>query len=374
MPENASTTIPGAGRRCNQPTSGSRGNAAASPKRWRRLWIEPRKKQVVEELGQIFEDSGAVVVCHYAGMTRRRDVRTYRGQDARSRRVGPRRQEPARQDRLEGKPCEGVEGPSHEGQTVLGYAEDPVAPAKVIDELRQEEREARDRRRRDGRGRSWTSRRRRSLAMPSREEVLSLDRRCAHGAGAQHRLVRSRAGEQLAARVIRPMAEREERVGSLRLIDEMRGRGRARSATEHEDFSEGAETMADLKKLAEEIVEPHPARGQRAEEHPQGRVRHRARRGRRGDDGRARGAATAAARPRPRRRPSSTSSWSKPATRRSTSSRRSAPSPASGLKEAKDLVEAGGKAVKEGAPKDEAEEIKKKLEEVGARSSSSSRL
>jgi len=37
-----------------------------------------------------------------------------------------------------------------------------------------------------------------------------------------------------------------------------------------------------------------------------------------------------------------------------------------GLKEAKDLVEAGGKAVKEQAPKAEAEEIKKKLEEVGA--------
>jgi large subunit ribosomal protein L7/L12 len=37
-----------------------------------------------------------------------------------------------------------------------------------------------------------------------------------------------------------------------------------------------------------------------------------------------------------------------------------------GLKEAKDLVEAGGKAVKEGIPKAEAEEIKKKLEEAGA--------
>ena len=37
-----------------------------------------------------------------------------------------------------------------------------------------------------------------------------------------------------------------------------------------------------------------------------------------------------------------------------------------GLKEAKDLVEAGGKAVKEGVPKEEAEEIKKKLEEAGA--------
>ena len=37
-----------------------------------------------------------------------------------------------------------------------------------------------------------------------------------------------------------------------------------------------------------------------------------------------------------------------------------------GLKEAKDLVEAGGKPVREGVSKDEAEEIKKKLEEVGA--------
>ena len=38
-----------------------------------------------------------------------------------------------------------------------------------------------------------------------------------------------------------------------------------------------------------------------------------------------------------------------------------------GLKEAKELVEAGGKAVKEAATKDEAEEIKKKLEEAGAK-------
>ena len=37
-----------------------------------------------------------------------------------------------------------------------------------------------------------------------------------------------------------------------------------------------------------------------------------------------------------------------------------------GLKEAKDLVEAGGKAVKEGVSKDEAEEVKGKLEAAGA--------
>jgi large subunit ribosomal protein L7/L12 len=37
-----------------------------------------------------------------------------------------------------------------------------------------------------------------------------------------------------------------------------------------------------------------------------------------------------------------------------------------GLKEAKDLVEAGGKAVKEGVSKTEAEALKKQLEEAGA--------
>ena len=37
-----------------------------------------------------------------------------------------------------------------------------------------------------------------------------------------------------------------------------------------------------------------------------------------------------------------------------------------GLKEAKDLVEAAPKAVKEGIAKEDAQEIKSKLEEVGA--------
>jgi large subunit ribosomal protein L7/L12 len=38
-----------------------------------------------------------------------------------------------------------------------------------------------------------------------------------------------------------------------------------------------------------------------------------------------------------------------------------------GLKEAKDLVESAPKAIKEGIPKDEAEAIKKKFEDVGAK-------
>jgi large subunit ribosomal protein L7/L12 len=38
-----------------------------------------------------------------------------------------------------------------------------------------------------------------------------------------------------------------------------------------------------------------------------------------------------------------------------------------GLKEAKDLVESAPKAIKEGVPKDEAEAIRKKFEEAGAK-------
>ena len=38
-----------------------------------------------------------------------------------------------------------------------------------------------------------------------------------------------------------------------------------------------------------------------------------------------------------------------------------------GLKEAKDLVEGAPKPIKEGVPKDEAEAIRKKFEEVGAK-------
>ena len=38
-----------------------------------------------------------------------------------------------------------------------------------------------------------------------------------------------------------------------------------------------------------------------------------------------------------------------------------------GLKEAKDLVESAPKPIKEGIPKDEAEAIKKKFEDVGAK-------
>ena len=66
-----------------------------------------------------------------------------------------------------------------------------------------------------------------------------------------------------------------------------------------------------------------------------------------------------------RLKPSSRSSLSPPARRRSTSSRRCAIT-GLGLKEAKDLVEAGGKTVKEGVNKEEADKLKKQLEDQGA--------
>jgi large subunit ribosomal protein L7/L12 len=61
--------------------------------------------------------------------------------------------------------------------------------------------------------------------------------------------------------------------------------------------------------------------------------------------------------------------WSSPksAPTRSTSSRKFAAITGLGLKEAKDLVEAAPKAVKEGMSKGEADEIKKKLEDAGAK-------
>ena len=78
-------------------------------------------------------------------------------------------------------------------------------------------------------------------------------------------------------------------------------------------------------------------------------------------------AAAARRRLRPRkRRPNSRSSWRPPATR-SRRSRSFAKSRASGLKEAKDLVDGAPGTLKEGVSKDEAAAIKKKFEEVGAK-------
>ncbi len=90
-----------------------------------------QKEQVVEDLGQIFTDSGAVVVCHYAGLTvaEMTDLRTQMREAGASVRVAKNK---LAKIALQGKPGEGM-SQFLTGQTVIGYSEDPVAPAKVID-------------------------------------------------------------------------------------------------------------------------------------------------------------------------------------------------------------------------------------------------
>lgn len=90
-----------------------------------------QKVQVVEELGRVFEDSGAVVVCHYAGMTvsEMSDFRSQMREAGASVRVAKNR---LAKIALQGKPCEGL-AEHLNGQTVLAYAEDPVSAAKVVE-------------------------------------------------------------------------------------------------------------------------------------------------------------------------------------------------------------------------------------------------
>jgi len=92
-----------------------------------------QKEAVVEELGQIFSDSGAVVVCHYAGLSvaEMTDYRTQMRAAGASVRVAKNR---LAKIALEGTQCEGIKT-LLTGQTVIGYAEDPVAAAKVTEKF-----------------------------------------------------------------------------------------------------------------------------------------------------------------------------------------------------------------------------------------------
>ncbi|MRX52240.1 50S ribosomal protein L10 [Paracoccus sp. S-4012] len=91
-----------------------------------------QKEQVVEELGQIFESSGVVVVARYEGMTvaemqaLRAQMRVAGG----AVRVAKNR---LAKIALEGKPAASI-ADYLTGMTVLAFSEDPVAAAKVSDE------------------------------------------------------------------------------------------------------------------------------------------------------------------------------------------------------------------------------------------------
>jgi large subunit ribosomal protein L10 len=86
---------------------------------------------LVEELGQIFESSGVVVVAHYEGMTvsEMQDLRGAMRDVGGSVRVAKNK---LAKIALEGKPCASI-GDYLTGMTVLAYSEDPVAAAKVAD-------------------------------------------------------------------------------------------------------------------------------------------------------------------------------------------------------------------------------------------------
>jgi large subunit ribosomal protein L10 len=90
-----------------------------------------QKEKVVEELGQIFESSGVVVVAHYEGLT----VANMQALRAQMRAVGGSvrvAKNKLAKIALEGKPCESI-GNLLTGMTVIAYSEDPVAAAKVAD-------------------------------------------------------------------------------------------------------------------------------------------------------------------------------------------------------------------------------------------------
>ena len=90
-----------------------------------------QKEQVVEELGQIFESSGVVVVARYEGMTVA-EMQTLRAQMREAGgavRVAKNR---LAKIALEGKPAASI-ADYLTGMTVLAFSDDPVAAAKVAD-------------------------------------------------------------------------------------------------------------------------------------------------------------------------------------------------------------------------------------------------
>ena len=92
-----------------------------------------QKEKVVEELGQVFESSGVVVVAHYAGLTvaEMQDLRGRMRAVGGSVRVAKNK---LAKIALQGKPCASI-GKLLTGMTVLAYSEDPVAAAKVVDDF-----------------------------------------------------------------------------------------------------------------------------------------------------------------------------------------------------------------------------------------------
>ena len=88
-----------------------------------------QKEQLVEDLGQIFESSGVVVVSHYEGLTvaEMQDLRARMREAGGSVRVAKNK---IAKIALEGKACASI-AKHLDGMTVMTFSEDPVAAAKV---------------------------------------------------------------------------------------------------------------------------------------------------------------------------------------------------------------------------------------------------
>lgn len=102
-----------------------------NPQPWSETVDRAQKEKVVEELGQIFESSGVVVVAHYTGMTvaQMQDLRAKLRDVGGSVRVA---KNTLAKIALEGKPAAKM-GDLLTGMTVLSFSEDPVAAAKVCE-------------------------------------------------------------------------------------------------------------------------------------------------------------------------------------------------------------------------------------------------
>lgn len=115
----------------NAARKGGKHEPGGNPQPWSETVDRAQKEKVVEELGQIFESSGVVVVAHYTGMTvaQMQDLRAKMREVGGSVRVA---KNTLAKIALEGKPCAKM-GDLLTGMTVLSYSEDPVAAAKVCE-------------------------------------------------------------------------------------------------------------------------------------------------------------------------------------------------------------------------------------------------
>jgi len=113
----------------NAPLPGGIHEPGGNPQPWSETVDRAQKEKVVEELGQIFESSGVVVVAHYAGMTvaQMQDLRAKLRDVGGSVRVA---KNTLAKIALEGKPAAKM-GDLLTGMTVMSFSEDPVAAAKV---------------------------------------------------------------------------------------------------------------------------------------------------------------------------------------------------------------------------------------------------